>query len=79
MGLSCSLQTLKDIYEDQEDREAIPQGVAVFANPYASDFLYIEQASGTIYREDYDEEGKPCLGEKLWNSIEEFLAEAKNE
>ena len=76
LGLSCSFNTIKDIYEEDKNFHEIPSNVCVFANPFFSDYLFIEPEHGGIYREDLDDDDNSCLGEMVWGNIDSFLWDA---
>lgn len=39
LGISCSFNTIKDIYEEDKNSHEIPSNLCVFANPFFSDYL----------------------------------------
>ena len=68
--------TIKSLYEDDKefpDDVELQKGCCHFTNPFYSNFLYIEQSTGIIYREEVDETGNPVLNEIVWCDIKSFL------
>ena len=75
-NVNFSFSAIKHIYKEDEyfpDDIELKGGCCHFTNPFYSNFLYIEQSTGIIYREEVDETGNPVLNEIVWCDIKSFL------
>lgn len=71
-NFNCTFQEIKEIYLEAQEND-IPEGYCVFGNQLVSDFYFIENKTGKIYNESYDEDDNFCFEKASFESINTFI------